>query len=735
MKYSFIRQHSEEDCGAACIAMIAKQYGRRFSLSHVREAVGTGQLGTSLLGLRRGAEGLGFYARSGKVTAEILQKFDIDRIPLPAIVHWKGKHWVVLYGRRRSHYIIADPATGIRYLSTSELRQGWSNGVMLLLVPDEAFYRQPNDKTDGFARFLQRVWPHRGTLLQAFTYAQLIGLLSLVDPFLIQFLTDDVLIRRDTDLLSTVTTAVIVLIVIKSVLSLVEYNLIAHLAQRLELGLTLEFGRKLLQLPLMYYESRRSGEVVSRLEDISRINGLISDVAVRLPSLFFTALVSFGFMLFYSQKLTLLSVAVAGAMTGAAMIFLPILQRKVRRVLTLDAENQGILVETFKGAMTVKTTAAQPQLWNELQSRFGNLASEEFKTSQVGILNSQFSGLVAGIGSICLLWFGSSLVINQELSIGQLLAFNGMNAKFVGFIGFLVRFADKFAKVKASVQRFTEVLDAQEETVEDWLKPFAEIPPDAEIKFNRVNFYYPGRTDLLQNFSLTIPGGKVTALVGTSGCGKSSLAKIIAGLHPYQSGDVRIGSYNMRDLSTECLRQQVVLIPQDAHFWSRSILENFRLCVPGASFEEIVEACQIAEADTFISRLPDGYQTVLGEFGSNLSGGQRQRLAIARSIIMQPPILILDESTSGLDPLSEAKVLKRLLNHRRGQTTILISHRPSVIQIADWVVILEEGKLDIEGSPQSLLAQDGEHLHFLRGVLLTDSDRESRFSLTDSSWE
>ena len=308
-----------------------------------------------------------------------------------------------------------------------------------------------------------------------------------------------------------------------------------------------------------------------------------------------------------------------------------------------------------------------------------------------------------------------------------------MNAKFVGFIRFLVRFSDKFAKVKASVQRFTEVLDAKEEMVEDWLKPFAEIPVDAEITFNRVKFYYPGRTDLLENFSLTIPGGKVTALVGTSGCGKSTLAKIIAGLHPYQSGDIRIGFYNMRDLSTECLRQQVVLIPQDAHFWSRSILENFRLCVPDASFEEIVQACQIAEADTFISRLPDGYQTVLGEFGSNLSGGQRQRLAIARSIIMQPSILILDESTSGLDPLSEAKVLKRLLAYRQGYTTILISHRPSVIQIADWVVLLDEGKLDIQGSPDYLLTQDGEHLHFLRGVLLVDSGEESNFTLKDGN--
>jgi len=536
-----------------------------------------------------------------------------------------------------------------------------------------------------------------------------------------QFLTDDVLIRGDTQLLTTVVVVVIAFLFIQSILGLVEFNLITHLAQRLELGLTLEFGRKLLNLPLLYYETRRSGEVISRLEDISRINELVADVAVKLPSSFFTALVSLGFMLFYSYKLTLLSVVVAGVMTGAAFVFLPILQPKMRRLLALDAENQGILVETFKGAMTVKTTASQPQLWNELQSRFGHLATEEFSTAQISIINGQFSGLVSGVGGICLLWFGSTLVIGNELTIGQLLAFNAMNANFVGFISFLVGFTDKFAEVKASMRRFTEVLDAQEESAEDWLKPSVGLNPEADVSFENVNFHYPGRPDLLQTFSLNIPGGKVTALVGESGCGKSTLTKILAGLHPYQSGELRIGAYSLRDLSMTCLRQQIVLVPQSAHFWSRSILDNFKLCAPSASFEQIVMACQIAGAEEFIRRLPDGYQTVLGEFGSNLSGGQLQRLAIARALVMNPAILILDESTSGLDPLSEAKVLRQLLNHRKGRTTILISHRPSVIRIADWVAVIKDGKPKIEGSPKDLLAQDGEHLTFLQGVSLAEA--------------
>jgi ATP-binding cassette, subfamily C, bacterial len=721
MKYPFIQQNSEEDCGAACLAMVAKYHGRSFTITRVREAVGTGQLGTTLLGLRRGAEGLGLHARSGKASANLLD--NLGKIPLPAIIHWKGVHWVVLYGKQRGRYIVADPALGLRYLKKADLSAAWSNGAMLLLVPDEeTFYAQENDRPAGFNRFLRRVWPHRNAVIQASVYAQIIGLLSLIDPFLIQVLTDDVLIRGDTNLLATVSIAVMVLAVVNNILRLVEYNLVANLVQRLQLGLTLEFGSKLLKLPLSYFETRRSGEVVSRLEDISRINSLVSDLAIDLPSRFFTAVVSLGFMLFYSRNLTLLSLLIAGVMTVVTYLFLPALQRRSRRVLELDAENQGILVETFKGALTFKTTHAEPQLWDELQSRYGRLANEEYRTIQLGIANSRFSSVTSSIGGIFLLWYGSWLVIRGDLSIGQLLAFNGMNSNFVGLIGFVIGFADDFTRAKAAIQRFGEVIDATEESIDNDRKAFAELSPQANIVCRELRFFYPGRVDLLQDFSLVIPGGKVTALVGRSGCGKSTLAKIIAGLHPYQSGTVRIGIYNLQDLAIECLREQVVLIPQEPHFWSRSILENFRLGAPQATFEEIVHACRIAQADEFISNLPDKYRTVLGEFGSNISGGQRQRLAIARAIVTDPPVLILDESTSGLDPVSEAQVLEQLLNHRLGKTTIIISHRPSVIRLANWMVMITDGQVAIEGASGDLASQQGDHLNFLYGVVPQPAD-------------
>ncbi|MEQ8957407.1 MAG: ATP-binding cassette domain-containing protein, partial [Coleofasciculus sp. C2-GNP5-27] len=235
----------------------------------------------------------------------------------------------------------------------------------------------------------------------------------------------------------------------------------------------------------------------------------------------------------------------------------------------------------------------------------------------------------------------------------------------------------------------------------------------ADIICTNLNFHHTGRVNLLTDFSLTIPGGKVTALIGKSGCGKSTLAKLIASLYSLQSGNIRIGIYNLQDLSLDCLRQQVILVPQEPHFWSRSILENFLFSYPNATFEQIVTACQIANADEFITQLPDKYQTVLGEFGANISGGQRQRLAIARAIVTDPPILILDESTGALDPVGEAEVLDKLLFHRQGKTTIMISHRPRVINRADWIVLLENGQLKLTGTPDELRHIEGTHLDFL----------------------
>jgi ABC-type bacteriocin/lantibiotic exporter with double-glycine peptidase domain len=715
-KYQSVLQHSQEDCGAASLATVAKHYGQTFTLNRVREAVGTGSRGTSLLGMRRGAEALGFHARQVQATPELLGQ--LNQVPLPAVIHWKGNHWVVLYGCKRKKYVIADPGVGIRYLTHRELLAGWLNGVMLVLMPDDSrFYQQAGDKISGFNRFLIRVWPYRWLLTQAIAINVAIGLLSLASPIMMQLLTDDVLVRGDTQLLTTVAIGVIALSLIQRIIGLVQSFLIGHFSQRLQLGLIFEYGRQLLRLPLSYFEGRRSGEVVSRIRDVSTINNLVSQVVLGLPSQFFIAIISFGLMLFYSWQLTLASLSAFIFITLVNLIFLPALRRKTRSQIVLGTENQGFLVETFSGVQVLKTTQATPQAWNEYQANYGRLMTIGWDMMKLQLFSSTITGTFSTFVNIAVLWLGSYLVIDKTLSIGQLIAFSGMSSNFLGFLSSAIALADEFITAQIVIQRLNEVIDATPEDDRDQKKAWVKIKNNDDITCSQVNYHHTGRVELLQNFSLIIPGGNATALIGHSGCGKSTLAKLLASLYVPQSGNIRYGNFNQNDLALESLRQQVVLVPQEPHFWSRSIADNFHFSYPHIGFEAIVQACQVAGADEFISELPEQYQTVLGEFGANLSGGQRQRLAIARAIVSDPPILILDESTGALDPVSEAQVLDRLLSHRRGKTTILISHRPKVIQRADWIVLLDRGRLKISGTPAELRTQTGDHLDFLDDVM------------------
>ncbi len=694
MKYAVVLQQTEADCGAACLSAIAQHYGQPLTLTQVRQAVGTGQQGTTLLGLQQGAEALGFQARSVRTSPEILQR--VAEVPLPAILHWQGNHWVVWYGQRQQTSVILDPAVGLRSVSAAELQAGWTDWVLLLLEPDPIRFAQPGTASPPaiapWQQFQQRLWHHRTLLLQILILNVVLGLLSLAMPFLIQVLTDDVLVRGDLRLLNGVAIAVVVLTLFSGGLGWVQANLTAYLAQRLELGLVLEFGRSLLHLPLTYYETHRSGEVVSRLRDIQALNQLIAQVIITLPSQVFIAIAALTLMVILSGSLTLLAIGLAALMTLSTLLFLPTLQQRTRQLILLDADTQGVLVETFKGALTLKTTVAEAQFWEELQSRFGRLATLNFRTNQIGIVNTLFSNLVSGVGSIGLLWFGSRLVIANQLSIGQLLAFTSLNLNFTSLISTVVQFVDELARVRTAAERLTEVIAHPSEPSRS-PKPTVTLSANAPIEFDQVSFHYPGQPDLLTSLSVQIPGGQVVGLVGPSGCGKSTLAKLMAGLYPPQSGNIRIGAYNLADLAGDGVRRQVMLVPQTSHFWGRSLVENLRLGNPDLAFEEMVRVCQLTGADEFISRLPDKYQTVLGEFGANLSGGQQQRLAIARALMHNPPILILDESTANLDATSEAAVLDHLLTARQGQTTILISHRELVIQRATWLIVLDQGQV------------------------------------------
>lgn len=711
-RYPAVIQHSEEDCGAACLAAIARYYGKTLSLSRMRALIGTGQMGTTLLGLRRGAEKLGFKAQAVQASDQLIEK--LDQAPLPAILHWQGRHWIVLYAKRGKRFIINDPTVGLRQLSLSELLEGWSTRIMLLVeLEGDRFEAISEEKIQGLGQFWHQVQAYRGTLGQALLLNLVVGVLGLSLPMLLQVLTDTVLVQKDASLLTLVILGVLSLNLLSGLLEWLQSIFVAHFLVRVHLRTILRFAQQLLRLPLDYYEGRRSGEITNRLQDVQQISQLAAQAVLSVPNQFFMAVMSVVLMLIYSPPLTAIALGLIGIMLLPTGLFWKPIRNSAQEVLVYEAENQSLMVEIFRGATTVKTTLAEPQLWDIIQQRFGLYSRRVLRKANLVLMNQAATRTLGFLSTTTLLWIGSRDVLAGQLSAGQLLAFNSLSYYVISFANTLIYFIESWARTQAVALRVGEVLEAKPEGNGLVGRNWAAIPAAGAIACCDLTFYHPGRKELLQNFSLRIPGGKTVALIGPSGCGKSTLVKLLAGLYSAQSGNIRFGPYNQGDLSLDCLRQQVVLVPQDAYFWSRDIIENFRMSVPQASFEEIVGVCEMVGADEFISAMPFRYETVLGEFGANLSGGQRQRLAIARAILLDPPVLILDESTGALDPASETDVLDRLLRHRRGKTTIMISHRPRVVERADWIILLEKGQVALEGDPRELRSKAGDYLSFL----------------------
>lgn len=701
--YPCIRQFSEEDCGAACIATVCEHHGQATSLGKVREAVGTMANGTTLLGLKRGAEQLGLNARAAKADATILDS--VNELPLPVICHWNGNHWIVLHGRNQEHQlVIADPAVGIREVSDQEFIRHWQNGILLLTEPDPARFKRTEEEESrpGIWIFTQFIKPFKALLIQALMLNVVIGSLALGMPVLMQILTDDVLVRGDTHMLTALSIGIMVLTSLRHILGWAQGHMVGHFGQKLQLQMILHYGQRLFRLPINYFESHRSGEVVSRISDIQRINELLTAIVTGLPSQFCIAAISLLWMATYSGQLAIAAVACYAAVVVCNLCFLPMIQKKTKQLLVGAAENQGYLVEVFRAATVLKTTEATPQAWQEYQRNFGRLARLSWAGTQLRLHETTSTGLLGGIGSIALLWYGSSFVISHDLSIGQLLAFNGMGANVLAFLTGLSAISQQTITAGVVLRRLSEVMEREPEDQLNASRQEARINANETIQCEDITWHYPGRRALLDQFNLKIPGGVTTALIGQSGCGKSSISKLIAGFYPPDQGTIHYGPFSSKDLTLNCLRRQVVLVPQESHFFNRSIYENFVFSHPGISFTAVVEACRLALADEFIRDLPDGYGTVLGEFGANLSGGQRQRLALARALITDPPVLILDESTSALDPVLEQRLMKQLLEHRHGKTTIMVSHRPSVILRADWIVYIDHGKVRQQGHPNSL---------------------------------
>ncbi|MDZ7960227.1 MAG: peptidase domain-containing ABC transporter [Aulosira sp. DedQUE10] len=705
-RYPFYQQQSASDCGAACLVMISRYWGKRLSVNRLRELANVTRDGSSLKGLTAAAESVGFTTRPVKASLDKLAQQ-----PLPAIAHWEGKHYIVVYEINKKQVIVGDPAIGQRNLKITEFKAGWT-GYALLLQPT-TLLKEVQNASSGFWQFFDLVKPHTTVLLEVFMASVLIQILGLVTPLFTQLLLDRVIVQGSTLTLNTVGFGLLIFGLFSVAMNGLRQYLLDHTANRIGISLMVGFIKHTFRLPLSYFESRYVGDIISRVQENQKIQRFLTGESLSIGLDLLTVFIYVGLMFWYSWQMALLCLTIVPPFFLLALIATPFLRRISQEVFNALAQENSYLIQSLTGISSIRSMAIEQTVrwhWEEL---LNNLIKKTFKAEVISNQLQIFSSTIQTLVTTALLWFGALLVIQNQLTIGQLVAFNMLLSNIIHPFQRLIVLWNQLQEVIVSTERINDVLEAEPE--EDLEHQPRQLLPKlrGHIRFEQVTFRYHPESDInvLENLSFEIKPEQTVAVVGRSGSGKTTLSKLVLGLYPATDGKVLIDGKDVTSISLRSLRCQIGVVDQDTFLFGGTIRENISIAHPEATLAEIMEVAELAGADEFIKQLPMGYETQIGEGGGMLSGGQRQRLAIARALLGNPRLLLLDEATSHLDSESERIIQQNLKTILKGRTSLIIAHRLSTVRNADLILVLDRGLLVESGTHDQLVAKKGHYFY------------------------
>jgi ATP-binding cassette subfamily B protein len=698
----FIQQVDEMDCGAACLAMVTRAFGRRVSLARIRQLINTGLDGTSLRSICRAGEELGLATRSVKASPQHLMA-----MPLPAIVHWDEYHWIVLVHVGRRHVVVVDPALGRRRLSREGFDRKWT-GYAALFDYTPAFEQAPRT-----TRVRDWMWPlarpHARLLAQALGLAVVISVLQMILPVFTQVIVDRVLVEQDLSLLHVLIAAMGTTMVFIVVALLIQRYLLSFSAVRMDAA-SLDFlTQRLLALPMSYFTSRRTGDLQRRLEGIRLVRDFLVQNGIAGVTAVAQIAATVTLMAVYSRWLTLVFLA-----TAPLYALLMVMASRLLRPIFLELEDSfskyhSYQIDAIKGIETVKALGGESSFRRLLLHQFLGVADRIFRADFTVMTYEGAIEAITFLGVGLFLWAGTYQVLDGQLSIGGLVAFNSLVALATVPMRNLLVLWDNIQRCDVLLNRLDDVFQHEPEQGHDRsvLRPVRGLA--GHVALRDVGFRYggPEAPSILERLTLDVPAGKTVAIVGRSGSGKTTLAKCMAGLLEPTEGTILFDGLDLKTLNYRDLRRHIGFVLQDSFVFADSIARNIAFGDDEPEMERVQWAANVANAHEFIERLPFGYDTRIGETGLALSGGQRQRIAIARAIYHKPAILIFDEATSSLDTESERAVQQNIDALLRGRTAFVIAHRLSTIQNADLIIVLERGRLVEHGTHDELIGRRG----------------------------
>lgn len=712
MHYVHIQQHDSNDCAVACVASICAHYGKEVTIVKLRELLGTDILGTSIRGIVEALGKLGFEQRAVRVDREGFE----SGFTLPAIAHIIKKdgtsHFVVIYdilvNRRKKIVTIMDPAEEKIVKKTIDDFYDDFDGILIMMVPNSEFVPTKDKSTSVFSNFINLIKPQRKLFTVAVVASAVLTLFGIVLAIFNKILIDEIIPYHQEHQLLLFALGLVLVVITKAVLEYIRQAMLIYLSIKIDIPMMLGYFKHIFRLPMNFFASRKTGDMITRFEDAGVVKEVLTNVALT-AIIDVILVVVVGVILFFMDWHLFLIIVALSVLSALLIYFFKAPYKKINKEqMEQGARLGGHLVENINGVETIKVNASEEYIMDKIEVEYIKSAKLAFKGAKLSNLQTSLSSALYGLGNLGITAIGGWLAINGDITLGTLIAFMSLADYFISPINRLVNMQLSIQEASISLTRLGEIYDVEEENeIEEDSNTDVIDDGIGDISLKNITFRYGSRQPVLKDISIDIPKGKKIALVGRSGCGKTTLSKLLLKFYSPESGSLTINSMNIKDIDAFTIREKIGCIPQNIQTFSGSIRDNILIGNPHATQGELELACRLAGCDEFVHRLPKSYDTFLDENGGGLSGGEKQRIAIARALIKKPDFVIFDEATSSMDFITEQKILDTIYNKFRHASMLIIAHRLSTIRWCDMIYVMDSGSIVEYGSHEDLIKTNG----------------------------